>query len=190
MDTTINLFSSPFTRTIMTGLNILKELNVENNNIYIVKNLFEVSSEKNFKYFPLNNLLIYNKEEKSDLYQKFINSYLTGLKNCQGIKEFNKKESVIKYPETFNDAINRYKIASDELFDEIVNDNKNSLNIIVTHGYGVQVITEGLFKKTNNEQELLENEMFFVDYCTSYYFDFINEKEIKFIKRIESSILP
>ena len=73
MDTTINLFSSPFTRTIMTWLNILKELNVENNNIYIVKNLFEVSSEKNFKYFPLNNLLIYNKEEKSDFYQIFIN---------------------------------------------------------------------------------------------------------------------
>ena len=183
---TVNLYSSPFTRTIMTGLNVIKELNLENNNIYIVKNLFEVSSENNFKYFPLDTLLINNKEEKNDLYQKFINNNLQNLQNCDGIKEFNIKESVLKYPEAFNDAINRYKIATDE----IVNNSQNSLNIIVTHGYGVQVITEGLFKRTNNEQELLDNEMFFVDYCTSYFFEFIDEKKVEFIERIEPSAFP
>ena len=187
---TVNLYSSPFTRTLMTGLNVIKELNVDNNNIYIVKNLFEISSEKNFKYFPMNTLLINNKEKENELYQKFINNYLTNLKKCEGIKEFNKKETVLKYPEAFNEAINRYRIVSDEIFEEIANDSQNSLNIIVTHGYGVQAITEELFKKTNNEDELLNNEMFFVDYCTSYYFEFIDEKKIKYIERIEPTSFP
>ena len=70
---TINLYSSPFTRTLMTWLNILKKLNLEHNNIFIVNDLFEILSENNFKYFPYNDLLINNKTEKKDLYQKFIN---------------------------------------------------------------------------------------------------------------------
>ena len=187
---TINLYSSPFTRTLMTGFNIIKKLNLEYNNIFIVNDLFEISSENNFKYFPFNYLLINNKIEKNELFQKFINSYLTYLKknkNFEGIKLFKNKKNSIIYPENFNDAINRYKKTADELFNDIVNNSNNSLNIIVTHGYGVQVITEKFFGKTKNEQELLAKEDFFVDYCTSYCFNFLNEKEIKFIGRIDPS---
>ena len=67
---TINLYSSPFTRTLMTGLNILKKLNLENNNIFIVNDLFEISSENNFTYFPYNDLLINNKIEKKRFISK------------------------------------------------------------------------------------------------------------------------
>ena len=186
---TINLYSSPFTRTLMTGLNIAKKLNLKNNNIFTVNGLFEFCSENNFKYFPLNSLLINNKKEKNNLYQKFINNYLQNLgeNNSIEIKSFKEKEIYPKYPEIFDDAINRYRKIGEELYNEILKNDNNSLNIIVTHGYGVQIITEYFFSKTRNEKELLAKEDFFVDYCTSYCFNFINEKEIKFIGRIDPS---
>ena len=188
---TINLYSSPFTRTLMTGLNIVKNLNLKNNNIFVVNDLFEIASENNFKYFPLNHLLINNKKEKNNLYQKFINRYLEDISdeknNFEGIKLFNKNTNELKYPEVFNEAIERYKKIAEKLFNEIENNDDNSLNIIVTHGYGVQVITEYFFGKTKNEKELLAKEDFFVDYCTSYCFNFVDKKEIKFIGRIEPS---
>ena len=186
---TINLYSSPFTRTLMTGLNIVKDLNLNNNNIYLVNDLFEIASEKNFAHFlPLNHLLINYKNDNNNYYEKFINYYLKDLKNFDGIKSFKKNNDMqLKYPEIFTESINRYRKVAEELYNEIVNNSNNSINIIVTHGYGVQVITEYFFSKTNNEEELLAKEDFFVDYCTSYCFNFINEKQIKFIGRIDPS---
>ena len=173
----------------MTGLNIAKKLNLKNNNIFTVNGLFEFFFENNFKYFPLNSLLINNKKEKNNLYQKFINNYLQNLgeNNSIEIKSFKEKEIYPKYPEIFDDIINRYRKIGEELYNQILKNDNNSLNIIVTHGYGVQIITEYFFSKTRNEKELLAKEDFFVDYCTSYCFNFINEKEIKFIGRIDPS---
>ena len=37
------------------------------------------------------------------------------------------------------------------------------------------------------DEELLKKEIFFVDYCTSYCFNFVKNNEIKFIGRIEPS---
>ena len=185
---TINLYSSPFTRTLMTGLNIVKSLNLKNNNIFVVNDLFEYASEGNFKYLPLNSLLINNKNEQNNLYQKFINCYLKNLdKSFEGIKLFKGCKNLLKYPETFNEAIKRYQNTADDLYNEIIKNENNSLNIIVSHGYGVQAITEQLFGKTKNEKELLAKEDFFVEYCTSYCFNFINEKEVKYIGRIDPS---
>jgi len=180
----LNIYSSPFTRTIMTGLNLAKKLNLKNNNIYITNSLFEIASENNFKYFPLKSLLINNKNK--NLYEKFILNDIKSLENCTLIK-YKDDENIIKYPETFNEAIDRYNKIAEELFKEIIENKNNSLNIIVTHGYGVQVITEYLFNKTKNKDELLKTEDFFVDYCTSYCFNFINKIEIKFIGRIDPS---
>ena len=182
----LNLYSSPFTRTIMTGLYLSKQLNLKNNNIYITNPLFEIASKNNFKYFPLESLLINNKKEKKNLYEKFI---LNNIKNIENgiLKNYKNDEIKIKYPENFNDAVNRYNRIANELFEEIkINDN-NSLNIIVTHGYGVQIITEFLFNKTNNKDELFKKEDFFVDYCTSYCFNFVTQNEIKYIGRIDPS---
>ena len=182
----INIYSSPFTRTIMTGLNIAKKLKLKNNNLYIVNPLFEIASENNFKYFPLNSLLIKNKNQKKILYEKFIFNYIKNLENFS-FKELKEDNIGIKYPEIFEEAIERYNKIAEKLFNEIIKNENNSLNIIVTHGYGVQVITEYFFNKTKNKEELFKKEDFFVDYCTSYCFNFITNDEIKFIGRIEPS---
>ena len=183
---TINIYSSPFTRTIMTGLNIAKKLKLKNNNLYIVNSLFEIASENNFKYFPLKSLLIKNKNQKKILYEKFILNYIKNLENFS-FKELKEDNIGIKYPEIFEEAIERYNKIAEKLFNEIIKNENNSLNIIVTHGYGVQVITEYFFTKTKNKDELFKKEDFFVDYCTSYCFNFIKNDEIKFIGRIEPS---
>ena len=183
---TLNIYSSPFTRTIMTGLYLAKILNLKNNNIFITNSLFEIASENNFKYFPINSLLINNKNKKNNVYEKFILNNIKNLENCI-IKEYKNRENNIKYPETFNEAVERYNNIAEDLFEEIIKDENNSLNIIVTHGYGVQIITEYLFNKTKNKEELFKKEVFFVDYCTSYCFNFLTNKDIKFIGRIEPS---
>lgn len=183
---TINIYSSPFTRTIMTGINLAKKLNIKKNNMYIVNSLFEIASKNNFNYFPLNSLLINNKSNQKKLYEKYILNDANKLNNFT-INEFKKKEKGIQYPENFNDAIKRYNEIAGILFDEILKNENNSLNVIITHGYGVQVITEFLFEKTNNKEELLKKEDFFVDYCTSYCFNFVKDKELKFIGRIDPS---
>ena len=182
----LNIYTSPFTRTIMTGINLAKKLNLEKNNFYVINSLFEIASKNNFAYFPLNSLLINNKSKQKNLYEKYILNDIHKLNNCS-FNEFNKDQISIKYPEEFNEAIKRYKDIGEILFDEINKNENNSLNVIVTHGYGVQVITEFLFGKTRNEEELLKKEIFFVDYCTSYCFNFVKNNEIKFIGRIEPS---
>ena len=105
---TINLYSSLFTRTLMTGLNIIEKLSLKNNNIFITNILFEIASLNNFKYYPLDSLLINNKNENKNLYSKFINNYLEKIDNFEGIKKFKEKEIEPKYPENFVDAVNRY----------------------------------------------------------------------------------
>ena len=183
---TLNIYSSPFTRTIMTGINLAQKLNIKKNNIYIVNSLFEIASKNNFNYFPLNSLLINNKSNQKKLYEKYILNDANKLNNFT-INEFKQNEKGIQYPENFNDAIKRYNEIAGLLFDAILKNENNSLNVIVTHGYGVQVITEFLFEKTNNKEELLKKEDFFVDYCTSYCFNFVKDKELKFIGRIDPS---
>ena len=183
---TLNIYSSPFTRTIMTGINLAQKLNIKKNNICIVNSLFEIASKNNFNYFPLNSLLINNKSNQKKLYEKYILNDANKLNNFT-INEFKTNEKGIQYPENFNDAIKRYNEIAGMLFDEILKNENNSLNVIVTHGYGVQVITEFLFEKTNNKEDLLKKEDFFVDYCTSYCFNFVKDKELKFIGRIDPS---
>ena len=183
---TLNIYSSPFTRTIMTGINLAQKLNIKKNNMYIVNSLFEIASKNNFNYFPLNSLLINNKSNQKKLYEKYILNDANKLNNFT-INEFKTNEKDIQYPENFNDAIKRYNEIAGLLFDAILKNENNSLNVIVTHGYGVQIITEFLFEKTNNKEELLKKEDFFVDYCTSYCFNFVKDKELKFIGRIDPS---
>ena len=118
---TINVYSSPFTRTLMTGLNLVKKLNLKKNNIFITNSLFEIASENNFKYFPLKSLLINNKNK--NLYEKFILNSIKSIDNCT-LKKYKEDENIIKYPETFNEAIERYNKIAEELYEM----NKELLN--------------------------------------------------------------
>jgi GTP-binding protein EngB required for normal cell division len=84
---------------------------------------------------------------------------------------------IINYPEDFNNVFNRYDKIGNEIFNYIKNLNNNILNIIVTHGYGVQLITEKCLKlNKNNNYDIYD-----IDFCYSFCFEMDFNNELKFI---------
>jgi len=179
---TINLYSSPFTRTLMTGLNMVKTLNLKNNNIFIANDLFEMATPQVFKYNPLDQLLINNKDNKKELYEEFINKDLQSINNFDKINIYEGKGEKLKYPENFNDSYNRYSQFAKDIYQKILNENKNSLNIIVTHGYGVQIITSYLKGLCCNGNDIIDQD-YVIEFCTSYKFKFIDKNTLKYCGR-------
>jgi broad specificity phosphatase PhoE len=181
----INLFISPFTRTIMTALNVGKEILKKHNsvkiNYYIIKDLSEFLSKKIFHKSPFNDLLYYNqnKENKKNLYEELIKSQTKN--NFEFIELFNDSIKA-KYPENFKESIKRYNNIIEKILTNVKNiSSNNSINIIVSHGYGVQIMTEYILETDCiNGEESLKKEIFYVDYCTSYCFNIINNK-LKYI---------
>ena len=164
----VNVYSSPFTRTLMTGLAFIDNFNIcDNKCIYISKDLSEFLSINGFKYDPLPTLLINNTN-------KFIRESFLNFDDIN-VKYFTNKDSkdMIKYPEVFEDAVKRYTSIGEEIFERIKNDNKkgNSLNVIITHGYGVQIITDLLLSKCKSHKNIV----IFPEYCSSYCFNNIND---------------
>ena len=179
----INLFISPFTRTIMTSLNVIKKLKEKFNSIkinyYIIKDLSEYLSERMFSEFSFKDLLYYNHNNKElqKLYEEFIS-----MNNKIEFKELFNDSITVKYPEKFKDGIKRYEYLSDKILEFIKKKtNNNSINIIVSHGYGVQIITTKLFESDCiNGKEALKKEVFVVDFCTSYCFN-LEKNKLKYI---------
>ena len=179
----INLFISPFTRTIMTSLNVIKKLKEKFNSIiinyYIIKDLSEYLSERMFSEFSFKDLLYYNHNNKElqKLYEEFIS-----MNNKIEFKELFNDSITVKYPEKFKDGIKRYENLSDKILEFIKKKtNNNSINIIVSHGYGVQIITTKLFESDCiNGKEALKKEVFVVDFCTSYCFN-LEKNKLKYI---------
>ena len=197
----INLFVSPFTRTILTGLNLCNELSkfikINNKNIYIVKDLSEFCSEQNFKYNPIDNLLFYNKEKQPLLYEKYINKYIKE-NNYYFKKLENYNDNYLIYPEDFNNVYNRYNEIGKYIFNIIKNINYNNndnndnnyinnennnniiiINIIVTHGYGVQIITENYLNLIENKEK--DNNIYMIDFCYSFCFDMDYNNKLNYI---------
>ena len=179
----INLFISPFTRTIMTSLNVIKKLKEKFNSIkinyYIIKDLSEYLSERMFSEFSFKDLLYYNHNNKElqKLYEEFIS-----MNNKIEFKELFNDSITVKYPEKFKDGIKRYENLSDKILEFIKKKtNNNSINIIVSHGYGVQIITTKLFESDCiNGKEASKKEVFVVDFCTSYCFN-LEKNKLKYI---------
>ena len=179
----INLFISPFTRTIMTSLNVIKKLKEKFNSIiinyYIIKDLSEYLSERMFSEFSFKDLLYYNHNNKElqKLYEEFIS-----MNNKIEFKELFNDSITVKYPEKFKEGIKRYENLSDKILEFIKKKtNNNSINIIVSHGYGVQIITTKLFESDCiNGKEALKKEVFVVDFCTSYCFN-LEKNKLKYI---------
>ena len=179
----INLFISPFTRTIMTSLNVIKKLKEKFNSIkinyYIIKDLSEYLSERMFSEFSFKDLLYYNHNNKElqKLYEEFIS-----MNNKIEFKELFNDSITVKYPEKFKDGLKRYENLSDKILEFIKKKtNNNSINILVSHGYGVQIITTKLFESDCiNGKEALKKEVFVVDFCTSYCFN-LEKNKLKYI---------
>lgn len=154
----IKIETSPFSRTIMTSKNVKEGLNANKSKLKIEINnaLYEYLSKSLFKLHPADFL----KVSKQNL-------------DCNN-NIFIKGDSP-QYPESLADCINRYERCLRKFKEDLIssnNDNECDVLIIVTHGYGVQVISEALN---------IDQEWFIVDYCYTFVFGIDGDGKSKYL---------
>ena len=174
----INMYSSPFTRTIMTGYNVINCFdNCNKKNIYLIDDLGEYMNPNGFKYNPFPSLLANN--PKNFLYKKFF------INEGLNFQKMNLPVQYIKYPETFDDMYKRYNELGKCLFEKITHDNekKNKLEIIVSHGYGVQILTGFFISQIKENNKKIDKDFMFVDYCGTFCFNYCDNK-LKFVDEL------
>jgi broad specificity phosphatase PhoE len=172
-DLKIHLLSSPFIRTIMTSVYLLnglykdKEKDKEKETfIEINYGLYEFINGKHFLEDPEDFLIFNNTNEFKKL--NFVLYF--HIKN----ENINKENKPI-YPEELNSCIKRYENEIKKL-KENFEKSDNDILILITHGYGVQVICDFL--------QINEEEIFHIDYCYTYIFSLIT-KEYKFLEKLQ-----
>jgi broad specificity phosphatase PhoE len=145
-DKKISLKTSPFIRTFETSQGMLEGLGIDNTlcnlkfSLKLNLGLYEYLSKSSFNLHPHQHLEIFHNRTLNDSNQLEYAEFLP------------------RYPESIQDAINRYYNVIKKLLSDFSEDD-NDLLVIVTHGYGVQVMCE-YFNK----------EIFEVDYCHTFIF--------------------
>ena len=174
----IKLYVSPFTRTLQTAIAMRNEMqkNLEKTSqeLFIIKNLGEVNFYS-FNLYP--NILYYNKENNSELYQDLI---LRKMHEGKINYEINNIENGdIKYKETRLEADERYVKVLKKLIDELKGKQSN-LVIIMQHGEGVaaccRYLCEKIKEKSGNQNNKLYSDFLNIitgdnqNYCNSFCF--------------------
>jgi len=195
----INIFTSPFTRTMQTGLNTANGFDANdsiNKNIYIIKNLAENGYDNGFE----NNLdkgpIYYGRKDKryKNLYNQLILPYYDKKKYTWNDFDFESKLRQNESDETIKD---RYYTVIEGLYNYIKSkstNNGNSLNIISTHQYGVSFMMEKIMSILNESKS--ENEKINFDFesqryffCCTYCFKITKEKEFNYLGQLNPNIL-
>lgn len=160
-DLRIHLISSPFLRTLMTSdaflsgfLKRLEDSNISLNNVSAKMHygLYEFLHKRNFDKHPQDFLEINNLEKM--FYQ------IPFLKNFMKEEFTIKGDFPSKFPENWEELINRYRKALIDIKNEFINSSDEVL-ILVTHGYAVQAIATEL-----NSQD----DCSIIDYCSTFVF--------------------
>ena len=194
----INIFTSPFTRTIQTALNTANGFDINdsiNKNIYIIKDLaengykdgFEKNIDKGPIYYGRNN----NNYKK--LYNQLIHPYYEGKKYFWNNFDFKSKLKENEEEEPIKD---RYYTVIENLYNYINTkniNNGNSLNIISTHQYGVSFMMEKIISILNDKNENnkinfdFEQQKYF--FCCTYCFKISKEKNFNYLGLLNPNIL-
>ena len=194
----INIFTSPFTRTIQTALNTANGFDINDNinkNIYIIKDLAENGYKDGFEQNFVKGPLYYGKNHNQykKLYNQLISPYYKGKKYFWNNFDF---ESKLIENENDNQIKDRYYTVMDNLYNYIkiknIN-NGNSLNIISTHQYGVMFMLTKIISilNDNNQNNQLnfdfEKQQYF--FCHSYCFKISKEKNLNYLGLLKPNIL-
>lgn len=136
-------------------------------------NLYEYLNIKSFDSHPNNHLEI-NKMKSAESNENVVNNNLNFLSLIPKVNIINDK--MPNYPENFNDCVSRYDEALQSLKQSFL-DSENEVMVLITHGYGVQIMATNLN---------IEDDCFYVDYCSTYVFKIINGSS-KFITSLNSN---
>ena len=149
----IKLYVSPFTRTLQTAIAMRNEMqkNLEKSTqeLFIIKNLGEVNFY-NFNLYP--NILYYNKENNSELYQDLILSKMQEGKVNYEINNIENGDMRLEADE-------RYVKVLTKLIDELKGKESN-LVIIMQHGEGVAACCRYLCEKIKEKSGNHKNKLY------------------------------
>ena len=193
----INIFTSPYTRTIQTALNTANGFDVNdsiNKNIYIIKDLsengYKDGFEKNLDKGPIYYGRKNNKYKK--LYNQLIFPYYNGKNYKWNNFDFESKLTENENEEKIKD---RYYTIIENLYNYIITkntNNGNSLNIISSHQYGIIFMMEKIISILNDKNEdkidfdfNKQNYYFGCSYC----FKISKEKKFSYLGLITPNIL-
>ncbi len=162
--TRIQLFSSPFLRCVQTAENILRELNISSSQLETDNNSANRSTDHHPKQIKLKIEPGLSEWLKATW---FPHGFPTFLPPSEILKQQSLHDPEYEpfftrlanqFPETLNQLVEKYRSTSIGLADRIYNQISTSTGedhhlILVTHGYGVQFITEEL---TNDDGLITE----------------------------------
>jgi broad specificity phosphatase PhoE len=145
----ILIVSSPFARTIMTSLNVIKGLDHNNINMIIDSGYSEFLSKTAYIKSPKEVLALYNNN-------------MTFFQNLPEIDLKRTFDTFPDYPENIKQCLQRYINTAKSS----INDFKYDYDVIitVTHGYGVSSICQHF-----------DHDVWEIDYCYTFIFDLLEE---------------
>jgi broad specificity phosphatase PhoE len=154
----ISLYSSPFSRTLMTTLGVIEGLSQEeaNYSFKIMNGAYEYLNHEKFKAHP-ENILEYHKLYSDNITHSDAHTIFGNLLKFNPSVD---KADIPSYPEDFQDCLKRYRNTLSRIKEEFMK-NDSDVAIVVTHGYGVQTMAEYLN---------ITADWFIVEYCSSYVF--------------------
>jgi len=161
--------SSPFARTLQTAKTVLSGLNSSHIKIICENGLSEFISKETFESSPSSFLEILQQnplllEELSDL----------------EVETFSPQSELPNYPESFNSCVERYRETHRKLIKKCLIEQDYNIILMVTHGYGVQIISEMM----NISEEVYE-----YDFCNTQIFSYNSScNEFKYIQQINPII--
>ena len=167
----IQLYSSPFTRTLETAITLRNEIQKNYGKNKQILSVVKDLGEWNFYDFDLyQNILFYNQEKiekDKELYKQFI------FKKIQeGNVDYDiisKENCFINFPESEQQANERYLNALINIINNIKEKHSNII-ILVTHGQGVSALCRYLCNKIKEKNQNSENNLYptFLDKITGY----------------------
>ena len=195
----INIFNSPSSRTLQTGILAAGAVDYSDEiekNIRIITDLNETSVEGGFENNKEESPIYYYKDKDKNLnilYDKYITKLIKDRNYRYGTLDFSSilgkemLEDGEKMKQRAQNVINNIKNFSQTSY----NQGENTLNIISTHQLNVSMIVEYLIDELNkekNEQEKIEIKDQAFGYCCCYLFKFDENDEFSFIGLLKPDI--
>ena len=195
----INIFNSPSSRTLQTGILAAGAVDYSDEiekNIRIITDLNETSVEGGFENNKEESPIYYYKDKDKNLnilYDKYITKLIKDRNYRYGTLDFSSilgkemLEDGEKMKQRAQNVINNIKNFSQTSY----NQGENTLNIISTHQLNVSMIVEYLIDELNkekNEKEKIEIKDQAFGYCCCYLFKFDENDEFSFIGLLKPDI--
>ena len=178
----INIFSSPFTRTLMTGIYTCNSLNKNIiKNLYLIKNLSEYGIDINFQNNKNKSPISFFINEDNN-YKKLWNEYIIKPTQNYNYNFYNFNSSFLKI-EDINKINDNFNNVMKGILNYSSKTKGNSINFVVSHHMTLCCLIEECFNIMGIDMSEFFDE-FHIGFCSTYVFVLVNEK-LKYLRDLK-----